>query len=99
MASRVAVGKARFGALSKAGRLTLTNDTHYYAHSTGQHLETNTRRIVARLLREGWLNLGGGNHDKFSHPDRPGVLIIVPRHRDLSTGVARDIAKKAGWPL
>jgi predicted RNA binding protein YcfA (HicA-like mRNA interferase family) len=60
-------------------------------------LETNTRRIVARLLREGWRQIAGGNHDKFSNPARPGELIIVPRHRDVSAGVARDIAKKAGW--
>ena len=60
-------------------------------------VETNTRQIVARLLREGWLQIAGGNHDKFSNPTRPGVLIIVPRYRDLSMGVARDIAKKAGW--
>jgi predicted RNA binding protein YcfA (HicA-like mRNA interferase family) len=59
--------------------------------------ETNTRKVVARLLREGWRKLHGGNHDKFEHPARSGVLLIVPRHRELSPGVARDIAKKAGW--
>ena len=25
--------------------------------------EANTRRIVRRLRREGWINIGGGNHD------------------------------------
>jgi hypothetical protein len=25
------------------------------------------------------------------------LLIIVPRHREVSLGVARDIAKKASW--
>jgi proteic killer suppression protein len=30
------------------------------------------------------------------HPARPG-RIIVPRHRTLSLGVARAIAKVAGW--
>jgi predicted RNA binding protein YcfA (HicA-like mRNA interferase family) len=60
-------------------------------------VETNTRRIIAKLLREGWTKVGGGNHDKFSNAARPGVLIIVPRHREVSLGVARDIAKKAGW--
>jgi predicted RNA binding protein YcfA (HicA-like mRNA interferase family) len=59
--------------------------------------ETNTRKIVARLLRDGWQKVHGGNHDKFEHPGRSGVLIIVPRHREVSPGVARDIAKKAGW--
>ena len=60
-------------------------------------METNTRRIVARLLRENWSKVGGGNHDKFTNAAREGVLIIVPRHQTVSPGVAHDIAKKAGW--
>ncbi len=59
--------------------------------------ETNTRKIISHLERDGWVNVGGGNHDKFEHADRPTVLIIVPRHREVSPGVARDIAEKAGW--
>ena len=60
-------------------------------------LETKTRKIVARLAREGWTKLPGGKHDKYVHPSKPGVLIVVPRHREQSKGVARDIAKDAGW--
>jgi predicted RNA binding protein YcfA (HicA-like mRNA interferase family) len=60
-------------------------------------IETNTRKIVARLRREGWCKVQSGRHDKFEHPDRPDLTLIVPRHRELSPGVARDIAKKAGW--
>jgi predicted RNA binding protein YcfA (HicA-like mRNA interferase family) len=59
--------------------------------------ETNTRKVIARLKREGWIDQGGGRHDKFEHPEKPGVTLIIPRHRELSPGVARDIAKKAGW--
>lgn len=59
--------------------------------------ETNTRKVIAQLEREGWRNAGGGRHDKFEHPERPGLILIVPHHRELSPGVARDIAKKAGW--
>ena len=50
-----------------------------------------------RLERENWSKVPGGSHDKFVNPNREGVLIIVPRHRVVSPGVARDIAKKAGW--
>jgi predicted RNA binding protein YcfA (HicA-like mRNA interferase family) len=60
-------------------------------------LETNTRKIVARLLRDGWTKLPGGKHDKYVHPAKPGVLIVVPRHREQSPGVARVLAKLAGW--
>ena len=52
-------------------------------------------RIVARLVREGWADRGGAKHDKF---EKAGCqAVIVPRHRMLSPGVARSIAKGAGW--
>ena len=60
------------------------------------NVETNTRKVVARLEQDGWVNQGGGNHDIFRHPTKPGI-ITVPRHRTLSIGVARSIAKSAGW--
>ena len=60
-------------------------------------IETNTRKIVTRLLRDGWLSVGGGKHDKSEHSDRPEVMIIVPHHREQSPGVAGSIARLAGW--
>lgn len=59
-------------------------------------IETNTRKITARLKREGWILVDGGKHDKFEHPDHD-YPIIVPRHREQSIGVARSIARQAGW--
>jgi predicted RNA binding protein YcfA (HicA-like mRNA interferase family) len=59
-------------------------------------LETNQSKVVARLEREGWVARHGGDYDVFKHPTRAG-RIVVPRHRTLSTGVARAIAKAAGW--
>jgi mRNA interferase HicA len=59
-------------------------------------LETNRNKIVSRLLREGWeLARHGGGHDVFRHPIKG--IVTVPRHRILSWGVARSIAKTAGW--
>ena len=60
-------------------------------------IETNTRKIVARLQREGWTKETGGKHDKYKHREKPGTLIVVPRHAEQSIGVARSIAKTAGW--
>jgi predicted RNA binding protein YcfA (HicA-like mRNA interferase family) len=59
--------------------------------------ETDRSRIIARLPKEGWTFGSGAKHDKFAHPDRPGIKIMVPRHKTLSPGVARNIAKAAGW--
>ena len=60
-------------------------------------METNARKIVARLEKEGWTNIGGGRHDRFINKTRPDVMIIVPRHRELTPGVARSIARSASW--
>jgi predicted RNA binding protein YcfA (HicA-like mRNA interferase family) len=60
-------------------------------------IETSTRKILGRLEREGWRKVGGPRHDEFQHPDKPSVVITVPRHRRLSIGTARAIAKAAGW--
>ena len=54
-------------------------------------LETSTRKVINRLKAEGWVEVGGSKHDKFEHPDRTETL-IVPRHKELSPGVARSIA-------
>jgi len=58
--------------------------------------ETNRLKVTARLEREGWHCRAGGAHDVYKHPQKRG-RIIVPRHRTLSPGVARAIAKAAGW--
>jgi predicted RNA binding protein YcfA (HicA-like mRNA interferase family) len=60
-------------------------------------IETNTRKVVARLKLDGWVEVGGSKHDKHERADRPDVLIIVHRHQQLSPGVARSIARLAGW--
>jgi predicted RNA binding protein YcfA (HicA-like mRNA interferase family) len=58
-------------------------------------VECDRARVVARLLQRGWISEGGTKHEKFSHPDKPAVKVMVPRHRTLSPGVARSIAKAA----
>lgn len=60
-------------------------------------IETSTRKIKARLEHDGWMSKGGTKHEKFTHPNKPGETITVPRHRTLALGTARSIAKAAGW--
>ena len=60
-------------------------------------IETNARKIISRLSNEGWVNIGGGSHDRFVNDKHPEEMITVPRHRELSPGTARSIAKAAGW--
>jgi predicted RNA binding protein YcfA (HicA-like mRNA interferase family) len=57
--------------------------------------EDDRRKIVARLESEGWKNIGGGEHDNFV---KDGFRKIqVPRHKTVTQGVARSIARAAGW--
>jgi predicted RNA binding protein YcfA (HicA-like mRNA interferase family) len=58
-------------------------------------VEANRTKIVKRLESEGWvLARNGAEHDIYR---REKIVISVPRHRELSPGVARSIAKTAGW--
>jgi predicted RNA binding protein YcfA (HicA-like mRNA interferase family) len=59
--------------------------------------ELSSREVGARLLAEGWIAREGHDHTIYKHPKRPRERIVVPRHRTLSIGVARQIAKIAGW--
>jgi HicA toxin of bacterial toxin-antitoxin, len=57
------------------------------------------RRTAARSPPGSNVRVGDpamADHDVYKHPKRHG-RIIVPRHRTLSPGVARVIAKQAGW--
>jgi hypothetical protein len=57
--------------------------------------ETNTRKVIARLEREGWLSSWWTPRQiRASFPPKRHFDCT---HRELSPGVARDIAKKAGW--
>ena len=60
-------------------------------------MQTSTCTIVARLRADAWTETPRGKHNKLEHPDRPGVLLVVPRHKEQSPGVARSIARLAGW--
>lgn len=60
------------------------------------HMERNSRRIVARLRKEGWTFVSAsGSHHKFR---KGSSTIIVPHPRkDIANGTAREIARMAGW--
>ena len=61
-------------------------------------LERNSREIVRRLEREGWVNVSvEGSHHKFRHPNNYYPIIVPHPRKDLPTRTARAIAKAAGW--
>lgn len=81
------------------GHFTDIGNAHIFAHwgAAMERPESNTKKVIARLEREGWVGRHGTRHDIYKHPARPGTYIVVPRHRAMSPGVAREIAETAGW--
>ncbi|AYD00724.1 hypothetical protein NCHU2750_13330 [Neorhizobium sp. NCHU2750] len=59
-------------------------------------METNTAKVIKRLKSDGWVfDRHGSAHDIYRHPEKG--FVQIPRHRELSPGVAGSIARKAGW--
>ena len=61
----------------------------------------NYRKVIAALERGGfYLARSTGGHDHFRHPDKPGILVTVPKHRgDLKRAVLRSILDQAELTL
>ena len=61
-------------------------------------MERNSRNIIKRLRKEKWREVRqSGSHITFKHSDFPFLITVPHPVKDLPTGTARDIAKKAGW--
>lgn len=60
------------------------------------HMERDSKRIVKRLLADGFELVGiKGSHHKFR---KDGRTVIVPHpKKDLPSGTAKSIARQAGW--
>jgi predicted RNA binding protein YcfA (HicA-like mRNA interferase family) len=60
------------------------------------HMERDSKKIVKRLIAEGFELVSiKGSHHKFR---KDGRTVIIPHpKKDLPLGTARSIAKMAGW--
>ena len=57
-----------------------------------------TRKIVARLEREGWLKRAGkGDHVNFFKPNNPNLITIDMGRKEVGKRALKEIGKKAGW--
>jgi predicted RNA binding protein YcfA (HicA-like mRNA interferase family) len=56
------------------------------------------REVRRRLLKSGFFEIGqSGSHIKFIKVIDVGSLVVmVPKHRDVSSGTLRSILKQAG---
>ena len=63
-------------------------------------MERDSRRIVKRLLAEGFVLISvRGSHHKFMRMEAGGARVVIVPHpkKDLPSGTARAIARHAGW--
>ena len=62
-------------------------------------MERESRKIIARLKQEGWLEIGvTGSHHHFKHPELPGKVTVPHPVKDLPRGTVASICKQARWP-
>jgi len=61
-------------------------------------METNSRKILRRLQREGWQVVRiSGDHHILQHPDQGHSIVVPHPKKDLPRGLVRRIYKDAGW--
>ena len=54
--------------------------------------------IIKRLQRDGWTpRRSKGSHRVFSHPTKPGIVVVPHPRKDLMVGTLRSIYRQAGW--
>lgn len=56
----------------------------------GYYRSVETKRLIALLVRQGFVNVGGSKHGNYTKDGVDGA-IIVPRHRTISAGTTKQI--------
>jgi len=53
--------------------------------------------LIRELLKAGWtLDRVRGSHHVFTHPSRPGIIVVPHPRKDLGKGLLLKIRKQAG---
>ena len=62
-------------------------------------MERDSRKLIARLKLEGWIEVGvTGSHHHFKHAVKLGKVTVPHPRRDMAQKTAASIYKQAGWP-
>jgi len=54
------------------------------------------QEIDKKLITTGWEITPGRRHDMPKHPEKPGVKIPLPRHKEINEYTAQGILEQAG---
>ena len=58
----------------------------------GYYRSIQTKRLIALLVRQGFVSAGGTKHGKYTRNDSRDV-VVVPRHKQLSPGTSKQICE------
>lgn len=53
------------------------------------------RDLDKKLKKAGWEITSGKKHDMAKHPNKPGIRIPLPRHKEINDYTARGILETA----
>lgn len=61
--------------------------------------DANTRSLIGRLLKDGWLvaRKGPGDHVQYKHPTKSGRVTVDTGRREQAIGTLRSVFRQAGW--
>jgi predicted RNA binding protein YcfA (HicA-like mRNA interferase family) len=56
-----------------------------------------SKALLRMLMRDGWFVVKvSGDHHKFKHPLKKGIVVLPHPAKDIPIGTARQILKQAG---
>lgn len=58
----------------------------------GYYRQIKTKKLIALLIRYGFISLGGTKHGKYARHDN-SQLITIPRHAVISSGTSKQICE------
>ena len=59
---------------------------------SGYYRAIRTKKLIALLIRNGFVSVGGTKHGKYKREDSSDV-IVVPRHGSLSPGTSKQLCE------
>jgi len=55
------------------------------------------KELKRKLVAAGWVIKEGARHEQATHPDKPGLKVLIHRHTgDIPTGTLNNILKATG---
>ena len=68
-----------------------------YIMEVAMPIRYSSRELIELITQNGWmLKSVRGSHHKFTHPEKPGVIIIAHPKKNVPPGTAAQILKAAG---